>query len=283
MSAVEKRPPWIVEVGSGKAHRIPVHRNSGLEIVYIEGGNLPWQVENQQDPVGPGSAFFTMPWQWHGSTADFEPSHSLYFVVLGVEGKCIDQPGPIRLPKALGLSGSEQRRILGTLRTVTRHAWPATAALADSMRALVRECTNGGPFQERRCAAWVAIVLTELEQTVRENRSAISPPGAQRVSLLIDELMRRLDERWTLDRMSAFCGLRRTQFTETLRLHTGDSPVGLINRLRIERARRLLRESSRSITDISMECGFESSQYFARVFRSLTGKSASGYRTANFD
>jgi len=278
MSTPAPRPPWLLEFGRGKARILPVHRNPGIEIVYVEDGILPWQVEGQRQPVGPASVFFTLPWQWHGSTAEFEPGHHWNYAIFQVDADSFERPGPLKLPKALGLSSAQQQRIVKTLSETSCHVWPASEALSVAMRSLVRDAAAGGFFCAQRCSAWATIVLTELEQTVRENRTGIRSANASRMERFLLELNQRLDEPWTLNAMATFCGLKRTQFMEMLRLHTGDTPTGLLNRLRIERARRLLRETSRSITEIAFECGFCSSQYFARVFRSLTGIPASEFR-----
>ena len=277
MPRAATRHALILQSGSGNAPTLVGHRNPGIEIVYVEQGNLPWQVEGRRQTVGPASVFFTLPWQWHGSTADFEPGHHWDFVVLQVFGKRLDRPGPLRLPDALGFSKSQQKRILQTLSQTSQHVWPASDALAGAMRSLVRDHKAGGPFCAQRCAAWAVVVLTELEQTISAKRMGTAP-SSQRVQRLLTALDHQLSEPWTLDAMAAVCGLKRTQFVEMMRLHTGDTPIGLLNRLRIERARRLLKESSQSITEIAYECGFCSSQYFARVFRSLTGTPASEFR-----
>lgn len=271
-------PSWILLAGSGNTRALPPHRNPGIEIVYVEEGNLPWQVEGQIQPVGPASVFFTLPWQWHGSTVDFEPGHYWNFVLINVEGECLDRPGPLRFPDAFGFSEAQQRRIVKTLSNTSRHVWPASDALAQAMRSLVRDHAAGEPFCAQRCAAWAVIIFTELEQTIRKKRTIHSGSSAARIERLIPELNRRLEEPWSLDAMAAFCGLKRTQFVEMVRMHTGDTPTALLNRLRVEKARYLLRESSQSVTEIAFECGFSNSQYFARVFRSLTGIPASEYR-----
>jgi transcriptional regulator GlxA family with amidase domain len=46
----------------------------------------------------------------------------------------------------------------------------------------------------------------------------------------------------------------------------------------VERARRLLRTTNLSVTEIALACGFASSQHFARVFQQFTGVTASAYR-----
>ena len=53
-----------------------------------------------------------------------------------------------------------------------------------------------------------------------------------------------------------------------------------LNSCRIEKARQLLttKNQSSTILDIAMKCGFDSSQYFATVFKKKTGMSPSQYQ-----
>ncbi len=60
--------------------------------------------------------------------------------------------------------------------------------------------------------------------------------------------------------------------------HTGESPIRHIIRIRLEKARRMLRESPLSVAEIAYECGFSSPYYFSRLFRQETGVSPSQYR-----
>ena len=50
------------------------------------------------------------------------------------------------------------------------------------------------------------------------------------------------------------------------------------NRLRLEKAARLLRYSEQSLTDIALDCGFSSSATFSRAFRSGYDTSPSQFR-----
>ncbi len=58
----------------------------------------------------------------------------------------------------------------------------------------------------------------------------------------------------------------------------GGSFVEFINFLRMRRARQLLTETQQSIGDISIACGFESVQYFNRLFKLKNGCTPSAYR-----
>jgi AraC family L-rhamnose operon regulatory protein RhaS len=69
--------------------------------------------------------------------------------------------------------------------------------------------------------------------------------------------------------MASSCGLGRTRFSQLLQRITGDTPITLLHRLRVERARVMLRETDLSVTQIAQQCGFVTSQYFARVFGAM--------------
>ena len=47
---------------------------------------------------------------------------------------------------------------------------------------------------------------------------------------------------------------------------------------RVGRAKRLLWHPEYSVTDVAMQCGFSSSQYFCRVFRRMVGQTPAQYR-----
>ena len=69
-------------------------------------------------------------------------------------------------------------------------------------------------------------------------------------------------------------GNRRITYSES-----AWSPVVSLGRLRLEAARGLLSETSRPVTEIAFEVGFNSSQYFSTVFLQYTGLTPSGFRS----
>lgn len=74
-----------------------------------------------------------------------------------------------------------------------------------------------------------------------------------------------------------FCVCQR-QFARQVKRVLGMNTTQYIQRKRVERARRLLADTELPITDIYVKCGFESANYFTRVFRKLTGDTPSDFR-----
>lgn len=87
----------------------------------------------------------------------------------------------------------------------------------------------------------------------------------------------------SVDDIAAACGLSESQFARRFKRETGITPADCLQRLRIETACRVLRQTTRSITDIAFELGFNSSQYFSTVFKRYTGTSPLAYRTRSTD
>ena len=51
-----------------------------------------------------------------------------------------------------------------------------------------------------------------------------------------------------------------------------------LNEYRIDRAREMLQNTRLSVREVSTACGYSDANYFARVFKRVTGKTPSEYR-----
>ena len=67
-------------------------------------------------------------------------------------------------------------------------------------------------------------------------------------------------------------------FSRTFRDTFGETPHRYLQRRRVERAAFLLRETTRSVTDICLDVGFGSLGTFSRTFSDIVGVSPSAYR-----
>ena len=66
--------------------------------------------------------------------------------------------------------------------------------------------------------------------------------------------------------------------SKLLKHHTKQSFLEILNHIRIEEAKKLLKNSSLKIGDISEMVGYLSLPHFSRVFKQQTGMSAREYR-----
>ena len=110
-------------------------------------------------------------------------------------------------------------------------------------------------------------------------RTAPQKKMDSRILRAIEYIEKNYTEPIAVDTLAAVSNMSTSRFYPAFRAALGATPVDYLNHYRVNRAMMLLTsDAEKSIEDISMEVGFESSTYFRRVFKKITGKSPKDYR-----
>lgn len=78
-------------------------------------------------------------------------------------------------------------------------------------------------------------------------------------------------------------GISQGHLCRLFKERTGKRLVGFLHQVRVEEAKRLLRESKDCIYQIADLVGFKDPDYFSRVFRKVTGECPGTYRRRYFE
>ena len=97
----------------------------------------------------------------------------------------------------------------------------------------------------------------------------------RRAKLLLEANVHRTP---AIDRLAASIGLSTTHFYRIFREHTGLSPYQYHLQLRINRAKVMLRGTTRDLKQIAVALGFECPFHFSKLFKKKTGLSPSDWR-----
>ena len=82
----------------------------------------------------------------------------------------------------------------------------------------------------------------------------------------------------TLEDLASHVHLSRHYLVHLFRNETGKTPFEFITSTRLEQAKRLLSCTNLSIAEIAIQCGFESSSYFCRRFRTAFGTTPRAFK-----
>lgn len=81
-----------------------------------------------------------------------------------------------------------------------------------------------------------------------------------------------IEEPIELQELATLAGISRRQLERLFLKHMGCTPSRYYLRVRLNRARRLLKQTSCSIVDIASMCGFVSATHFSRCYRKVMGR-----------
>jgi AraC-like DNA-binding protein len=112
----------------------------------------------------------------------------------------------------------------------------------------------------------------------RVERLVVAPDAFARLCRARDYLAAFADRRVSLAAAAREASLSPFHFQRSFVAAFGESPHEFLTRLRVERAKRALASTSRSVTEICFDVGYESLGSFSARFRALTGVSPSEYR-----
>jgi AraC family transcriptional regulator len=93
-----------------------------------------------------------------------------------------------------------------------------------------------------------------------------------------DLMVTHLDDEFSLIRLAREAEMSEFHFSRLFKRTTGLTPSQYFIHLRMEKARRLLRETNKSVIEIGLEVGYTSPSHFAQIFRREVGISPSDYR-----
>ncbi len=122
------------------------------------------------------------------------------------------------------------------------------------------------------------IKKTHSHDTPHKNKS--SSRQFHKIAPAIDFIGANLDDSDALkeENLAKKCGVSVPTLRRLFSLHTGYSPKVFIVRSRMAYAEYLLRESSLSVLDVSLYCGYSEVSGFNRTFKSFFGTSPLSYR-----
>jgi AraC-like DNA-binding protein len=263
---------------------LEAHRNEGVEICFMETGVMAFSVEAKDFKLRSGHFTITRPWQLHKLGAPNIGPGKLHWLILDVGVRRPNQDW--RWPRWLTLTAADQAELTRKLRHNENPVWEASPEIAAAFRGLsngVMKWTQ--PHVESRMLTLLNQLLLGILTALTEQQTHQNPELTSRrrtVDLFLRDLAansQNCREPWTLDKMAGHCGMGITAFSKYCRELVNNGPVEYLNQCRLNRAARQLKENlALPVTEIAFQNGFNSSQYFATLFRRRFHKTPRAYR-----
>ena len=113
---------------------------------------------------------------------------------------------------------------------------------------------------------------------IKEPRSGSPSLPGYKLRQITDWMAKNVAEEFHLEQLAAQVGLSKFYFNRLFKSAMGVSPSHHQINLRMDEAKRLLRETKKSVLEIALDVGYANPSHFAQLFRRETGLSPSDYR-----
>ena len=246
--------------------------HKGPELVFMIEGEACWELESEALVPVSGGQFVLFPAsKAHRIVNGLYPPSQCFWIVM-------NGPGHSEHPALLTKAGlSDFQNYLG--RRGLTHA--TDRKCQDAIREL---CTlvndpriyTGSSLLIAEMRAQLHTILVETWKA--HDRREAEPHNSELVDRLLQVLHGDPHVELNIAKVAGRLGYSRSYLHNRFRREVGMSPSDYAQRLRIKRCCQRLTATNESVTDIAMEFGFGSSQYFSRVFRKYLGTSPSEYR-----
>lgn len=95
---------------------------------------------------------------------------------------------------------------------------------------------------------------------------------------VIDYMREHINENLTIENICSTLHYNRSYIFKQFKKNTSSSIMAYFNKMKIEKAKQMLRETDMSVAAISEFLSFESPNYFSKLFKKMTGNTPSTYR-----
>lgn len=116
-------------------------------------------------------------------------------------------------------------------------------------------------------------IMPQLEQTCNDPKAALLSRASEYILK---------DPDFRVPELARHCGMSESGLYAFFKSYANISPIGMKNKLQIEKAVELLGSTDLSVEEISDRLNFCSVAYFRKVFKEITGKTPSAIRKEQF-
>jgi AraC-like DNA-binding protein len=266
-------PAFISQLGFATFHkaqkRHPHHRHEGFyELCFIARGKVHWTAGGEKHEINRGNIYIVKPREVHGGVNMYMHPSKVYWLELDINS----------------INKNEQyvlKQVWQYLRDIDCRYFPVETRVEVLFNQIIEENHTPKSFSKEFVYSKIIELLSEVcrgyDAHIKQ-KEKLTFEQSNKIQKALDWMNRHLNESFSVNAAAAQCGLKVSRFHQLFIKETGFSPLEFVNRQRIDLAKNKLLRTNATITEIAFPLGFNSTQYFATVFKKYCGISPSEFR-----
>ena len=229
------------------------------QLLYIQSGSVHFTINGNEMTASAGDMVLIRPHVAHGSR--YDPAQRCLVSWLHCTGSAMrtlaepafDEDQPI-------LHVGASKHLDGYFQAITVEMQRKDAEYAGMVTALALQLIY---YMLRKRTQHTEVALRRRDERIDES-----------VSLMYQHC----SQQWTNEQLAAQANLSTSRYIHLFTEIHHTSPLKFLNNIRMNMARELLSTCKLGVSEVAAMCGFQSPQYFCRMFRKATGMTPTQYR-----
>lgn len=161
---------------------------------------------------------------------------------------------------------------------------PAAKEIASLFRQMQETFVSQPPYYKLRVKILLESILYQIlcsygfHDSDPRNTKALSNKDLYKISEIMNYINFHLDSHLTLPELAKIACISPAYFSSIFKRYNGITLFEYITKKRVDYAIQLIKTTNKSLTDIAISCGFNSSTSFNKAFGRVTGFPPSSYR-----
>jgi len=269
LQRIVSRPQFTVRHTASSGCEFQPHSHSAFTVTAILAGKMSVTIGETSYHLSAGDVSLTNIGQTHAGHAS-----GVEFLSVSINPAQVEE-----LVTEMGLTRTTAEVVFGA----SVVADEAINMIALSIAAEIADERVGHAAMLDTMVRQLVIHLLRSHMTVRKTaRIELSRAGPvdRRLRLALEFMHDNFSRELALDEIASAAYLSEYHFARLFKQITGLTPHTYIANLRLERARRLLAETTFPISEIAAMVGYQSQSHFTKIFKSVTGITPRAYREA---
>jgi YesN/AraC family two-component response regulator len=261
---------WMERRYTSCNFNLPYHYENTYQILFVLKGKILYKVGTREYEVSKGGIIVLNTLEEH-TLKVLEYPYERYLIQIRPEYF----QNEVKYPEVIALFIKRPADFFHLL-TVSEPVWNS---LYDIVLEMEQEYKGKKKYWDIYIGANLRRMFIILFRECTDILSGIKLGSGVRIAYnIMNYLNHHYTEDITIDKVALALFMNKDYMAHLFRDETGYSLIGYVISLRINRAKLLLSETDKSISDIAVECGYSDFTYFSKQFKKHTNLSPSKFR-----
>lgn len=247
------------------------------ELVYADKESVMCIADSEEIKLNQGEIFFHKPNEFHVLKANGKTAPNVFIITF----ECRSNAMNFFESKKITLKNSEKNRIYSII-DEAKHTFNMPISNPKTKKLELLKSPTLGGLQVIKNSLEILLINIMRTETETDGENKVFLHSGEYDNKLVNDVIKILEQNITkplsIKEICEKISYSKSMLFKQFKSHTGKTVIEYFNILKIEKAKRFLRENNLSVKEISEMLSFDTPNYFSKKFKKVVGSTPLQYK-----